>query len=123
MMKFKRIISKPFRMKKRATRQVLPPKALREQVWLRVYGKTFSNKCFITWCSNEVTPFDFHIGHNIPKSRGGQTRSRICSRSVADATYPWEVDIQSRSGGGGGFSVAPCKQAAMTRTAALTLSG
>ena len=67
MKKLRRIVLKPFQTKKRATKQVLP-KALREQVWLK---KAFSNKYLITWCSNEITPFDFHIGHHIPKSKGG----------------------------------------------------
>ena len=42
------------------------PKALREQVWLKRYGATFSNKCVVIWCNNTVSPFNFHVGHNIP---------------------------------------------------------
>ena len=86
MKKLKRITLKPFRMKKRATKQVLP-KALREQVWLKVFGNTFSNTRYITWCSKKITPFAFHIGHNIPISKGGKTQSIICSPPVVDATY------------------------------------
>ena len=83
MKRLKRMILKPSQMKKRATNKAFP-KALREQVWLKVYGKTFSNIFFITWCSNEITPFDFHIGHNIPESREGShsigNMFPICSR-------------------------------------------
>ena len=85
MNKLKRMILKPFRMKKRATKQQqVLPKALREQVWLKVFGKTFSNTCYTTWCSNKITPFDFHIGHNIPISKGWKNSIDnlfpICSR-------------------------------------------
>ena len=82
MMKLKRIIMKPFRMPRRAKSR--SPPTLREQVWLKVSGKTFSNKYYITWCSNKITPFDFHIGHDIPKSKGGSNSIKnlfpICSR-------------------------------------------
>ena len=47
------------------------PKALREQVWLE-YNKTeFQCKCYIRWCKNSTTPFNFEVGHNIPESKGG----------------------------------------------------
>ena len=49
------------------------PKALREQVWLKIYDETFSNKCYIDWCTNKRTPFTYHVGHNIPESKGGET--------------------------------------------------
>ena len=26
------------------------PKAIKEQTWLNNYGKTFENKCYISWC-------------------------------------------------------------------------
>ncbi len=49
------------------------PKALREQVWLKIYGETFANKCYIDWCTNKISPFTYHVGHNIPESKGGET--------------------------------------------------
>ena len=49
------------------------PKALREQVWLKTNKQTFKVKCPINWCNNEITVFDFHVGHIIPESRGGLT--------------------------------------------------
>ena len=49
------------------------PKALREQVWLKINGETFSNKCYIDWCTNKITPFTYHVGHNVPESKGGET--------------------------------------------------
>lgn len=60
------------------------PKAIREQVWLYYFGRCFRHKCFVNWCKNKVTVFDFHVGHNIPESKGGKLTIRnlrpICSR-------------------------------------------
>jgi hypothetical protein len=60
------------------------PKALREQVWLKQFGKQYSTKCFSTWCENTITVFDFQCGHDIPESKGGETILEnlvpICSR-------------------------------------------
>jgi len=49
------------------------PKALREQVWINKMGKNFHGICSITWCSNDMTCFNFDCGHNIPESKGGKT--------------------------------------------------
>ena len=49
------------------------PKALREQVWLKTNKQNFKVKCPISWCNNEISVFDFHVGHIIPESRGGLT--------------------------------------------------
>jgi len=49
------------------------PKALREQVWLHICGKTFEHKCLVDWCKNIITPFHFEAGHVIPESKGGAT--------------------------------------------------
>jgi 5-methylcytosine-specific restriction endonuclease McrA len=60
------------------------PKALREQVWLKYIGKEFETKCLVPWCANQITAFDFHVGHNIPESTGGSldisNLRPICSR-------------------------------------------
>ena len=47
------------------------PKAIREQVWLKYIGKRFDTKCTIIWCTNKISVFDFHVGHDIPESNGG----------------------------------------------------
>ena len=50
------------------------PAALREQVWLAFCGdRLFKHKCLVTWCENVMTPFQFHVGHNLPESKGGPT--------------------------------------------------
>ena len=49
------------------------PTALRQQVWLKHCGETYKRKCLTTWCTNIITVYDFHCGHNIPEVRGGKT--------------------------------------------------
>ena len=49
------------------------PKALREQVWIHNFGYNFRHRCYIDWCSNIINVFNFHVGHNIPESKGGKT--------------------------------------------------
>lgn len=60
------------------------PKALREQVWIAYVGRKFESKCYVSWCKNKITVFDFQCGHNVPESKGGSTDLKnlfpICSR-------------------------------------------
>ena len=60
------------------------PKALREQVWLETFGKIYEHSCHIEWCSNIINVFDFHVGHDIPESKGGtltiDNLKPICAR-------------------------------------------
>ena len=60
------------------------PKALKEQVWISNFGKTFQHKCYIKWCKNNITVFNFHVGHDKPESKGGKLRLKnlkpLCSR-------------------------------------------
>ena len=66
-------------------------KKLREEVWLKHFGKTFSSKCPIQWCTREISVFAFEVGHNIPESKGGKTTidnlipiCGECNRSMGD---------------------------------------
>jgi hypothetical protein len=65
-------------------RKAAIPKALREQVWIQGMGRVFEGKCRTTWCTNQITVFDFQCGHNVPESKGGATDLRnlvpICGR-------------------------------------------
>lgn len=60
------------------------PKALREQVWVTHVGRHFECRCIIPWCTNIMTVFDFHVGHDVPESAGGATEIAnlrpICAR-------------------------------------------
>ena len=48
------------------------PKAVREQCWLATMGKKYESKCYVTWCTNTINVFDFHVGHDVPESKGGE---------------------------------------------------
>ena len=60
------------------------PKALKEQVWIHNFGKVFQHPCYINWCSNTINVFNYHVGHNIPESKGGKlclnNLKPLCSR-------------------------------------------
>ena len=47
------------------------PIKLKEEVWLKHFGKIYEHKCFIDWCTNTINTFNFEAGHDIPKSKGG----------------------------------------------------
>jgi 5-methylcytosine-specific restriction endonuclease McrA len=72
------------------------PKALREQIWLAHCGQTYSCKCKVTWCTNNMTVFDFQAGHNIPESKGGATNVQnlipICSRCNSSMGNRYTID-------------------------------
>ena len=66
------------------TRKQNIPKAVREQCWLTTVGKKYESKCYIPWCKNTMTVFDFHVGHDTPESKGGtldiNNLKPICAR-------------------------------------------
>ena len=76
------------------------PKALREQVWIKIFGKNYESKCYISWCSNNITVFDFECGHNIPESKGGRTIIEnlypICSRCNKSMSSEYTIDEWNR---------------------------
>jgi 5-methylcytosine-specific restriction endonuclease McrA len=47
------------------------PTALKEQLWIQKCGKVFECECHINWCVNTINVFNFHVGHDIPQSKGG----------------------------------------------------
>jgi len=60
------------------------PKAVREQTWISTFGQKFKSPCYVKWCKNEINVFDFHVGHDIPESKGGtldiNNLKPICAR-------------------------------------------
>jgi len=60
------------------------PKAVREQCWLNTVGRKYESKCYVRWCKNRMNVFDFHVGHDIPASKGGtldiENLKPICAR-------------------------------------------
>ena len=69
---------------KKSKNKATIPKALREQVWLKIFGESFKHKCYVSWCTNEINVFDFHVGHDKPESKGGSldvdNLKPICAR-------------------------------------------
>ncbi len=72
------------------------PKALREQVWIENIGRKFENTCYIDWCKNTINVFDYHVGHNIPESKGGRTclenLKPICARCNTSMANNYTID-------------------------------
>ena len=83
-------------IKKVKTKKVKIPKALREQVWITYFDKTFEHKCYINWCTNIISVFDFETSHNIPESKGGQTVIEnlfpLCSRCNKSMNNHYTID-------------------------------
>ncbi len=78
------------------------PRALREQVWLINIGKQFERKCIVDWCHNQMNVFDFHVGHNIPESQGGETNifnlKPICARCNLSMSNQYSIEEWSKIG-------------------------
>ena len=72
------------------------PKALRQQTWVKYIGNNYTSKCFIDWCANIITPFNFEVGHNLPSSKGGSdniTNLRpICSQCNRSMGNQYTID-------------------------------
>jgi 5-methylcytosine-specific restriction endonuclease McrA len=78
------------------------PKALREQVWIQNVGQKFENKCLVEWCQNKMNVFDFHVGHNIPESKGGATNitnlKPICARCNLSMGSQYSIEEWTKIG-------------------------
>ena len=78
------------------------PRALREQVWLQNIGKQYERKCLIPWCENIINVFDFHVGHNIPESKGGglniNNLKPICNRCNLSMSNQYSIEEWSKMG-------------------------
>ena len=76
------------------------PKAIRQQVWIKYNGKIFENKCYITWCQNPISVFNFHVGHNIPESKGGgieiENLRPICPNCNLSMSHLYSIDEWNR---------------------------
>ena len=44
---------------------------IRQEVWTEHNGAAFESPCFVDWCTNIVNVFNYQVGHDIPKSKGG----------------------------------------------------
>jgi len=79
------------------------PKALREQVWLKTCGKVYEHKCYVHWCKNKITVYDFHVGHDIPESKGGtldiNNLEAICSRCNSSMSDNYTIEEWAKLSG------------------------
>ena len=79
------------------------PKALRQQVWTQYNGEIFRKQCTIRWCKNEITVFNFHVGHNLPRSKGGTLELNnlvpICSNCNLSMSDNYTIDQWNKLGG------------------------
>lgn len=77
------------------------PRALREQVWMHYMGNAFSGKCMVPWCKNRISCFQFHVGHNVPESKGGGLNignlRPICDRCNASMGNSYTIDEWSKA--------------------------
>ena len=87
---------------KSAYRKQNIPKALREQTWLHTFDKVYEHKCYVSWCDNLISVFDFHVGHNIPESKGGKLDISnllpICSRCNLSMSDKYTIDEWNKLG-------------------------
>ena len=79
------------------------PKALRQQVWLQYIGENFKDQCRIVWCTNTISVFNYHVGHNIPRSKGGTLElsnlQPICSNCNLSMSDNYTIDEWNLMGG------------------------
>lgn len=48
------------------------PKKIREEVWKHYNGNNFESACKVSWCRNIIDVFNYHVGHDVPESKGGK---------------------------------------------------
>jgi len=84
------------------------PKALREQVWIKYFGKVYEHKCYIKWCKNKINVFNYHVGHNIPLSKRGTTTIDnlypICDRCNLSMNDKYTIEEWNKLNGYSKFS-------------------
>jgi len=71
------------------------PKRIREVVWSTYNGETYSSKCYVPWCSNMINVFNYHVGHDVPESKGGTydigNLRPICSNCNLSMGNKWTI--------------------------------
>ena len=78
------------------------PKAIKDQIWIKYNGYNFEAKCYVSWCINVISAFNFHAGHNIPESKGGQISIEnlrpICSTCNSSMKDNYTIDEWNNMG-------------------------
>ena len=95
-------------------KKVTIPKAIREQCWITVFGKQFQHSCYIPCCKNIINVWDFHVGHDVPESKGGtldinniKPLCARCNQSMSDnyTIKEWILLTNSRKCYSGCFGI------------------
>jgi 5-methylcytosine-specific restriction endonuclease McrA len=84
-------------------RPTIPPQ-IKQEIWEGNFGNCCRHNCYVEECKNEITAWDFHAGHNIPYSEGGEDKidnlRPICSKcnlSMGDQFTIDEWNLKLRS--------------------------
>ena len=76
------------------------PKKLREEVWNHYNKGLYCAKCHVPWCTRDIDVFNFHVGHDIPESKGGSTDiinlKPICSNCNLSMGYKFSITEWSK---------------------------
>jgi len=93
-------------------KKVKIPKALREQVWLKYNGRVYDAKCYIKWCKNNITVYDYECSHNIPEIKSGPTTLEnlrpCCSRCNKSMGSLYTIDEFNKLGENQESKCCPC---------------
>lgn len=77
------------------------PQRHKMEVWYTYIGEKYKAKCMVPWCKHEITPFNFHIGHNLPHSRNGGTDvdnlRPICAQCNLSMSNKYTIDEWNKS--------------------------
>ena len=72
------------------------PSAIRQQTWIKYNGRKFETKCAVKWCNNQITVFNFHVAHNVPKHHGGSNDITnlypVCSNCNLSMSSTYTID-------------------------------
>tara|TARA_B110000971_G_C19983326_1_gene488375 strand:- start:43 stop:1494 length:1452 start_codon:yes stop_codon:yes gene_type:complete len=84
-------------------RHAIPPQ-IKQEIWEVNFGNCCRHDCYVKECKNRITAWDFHAGHNIPYSEGGEDKidnlRPICSKcnlSMGDrlTIHEWNLNLKS----------------------------
>lgn len=83
-------------------KRIAIPKALKQQLWINHFGEVFASKCSVRWCDSRINVFNFECGHNIPHSKGGETKLEnlvpICGSCNKSMSNNYTIDEWNKLG-------------------------